>query len=97
MSGACEQYAIDLSAYFDEELEPAEAAAVKAHLEGCARCRVELERMRGLRQALNRTGAAALPERRLLQDLMRALGQPESRQGAGRNGEEQGRGVTRGR
>lgn len=97
MSGACDRFAVDLSAYFDDELDPAEAAAVKAHVDGCARCRAELDKMRGLRNALNRTGEAALPERRLLQDLMRALSQPESQKSGGLTTGERGPGVTRGR
>lgn len=98
MSGECEQFAVDLSAYFDGELPPDEAAAVKAHVDGCARCRADLNKMRGLRAALQRTGAAAAPEKRLIQDLMRTLQRPEGQDG-GRLGDGIGRGpaFTRGR
>ena len=94
MSGECDRIAVDLSAYFDEELDPGEAAAVKAHLDGCARCRAQLDKMRGLRRALNSSSAATLPEHRLLKDLMRALqGQEGKERGESRAGENPG--VTR--
>jgi hypothetical protein len=37
---------LDLSAYLDEALAPAERAGVAAHLDGCARCRAQLAELR---------------------------------------------------
>lgn len=47
-----------LSAYLDNELTAEDAAPVRAHLETCARCRSELERLRGVKRLLG-----AVPER----------------------------------
>lgn len=57
-----------LSAYVDGELEPALGAAVEAHLDGCAECRMELESLREVRRRL-----AAAPRREAPGDLVRAL------------------------
>jgi len=98
MSGECEKFAVDLSAYFDDELGAEEATAVKAHLTGCARCRADLDKMRGLRDALHHTGDTAVPEKRLIQDLMRALQRPagQDARGPGEAGR-RGPNLTRGR
>lgn len=45
----CEAMAMELSAYFDNELGPAKAAQVRQHLEHCADCRRRLEGMQRLR------------------------------------------------
>lgn len=78
MAVDCESFAVDLSAYFDGELDAREAAAVSEHLSGCGACRSKLEKMRLLREALHRSGSAALPEDRLIEDLMRALRRPDA-------------------
>ena len=56
MSGMTEHPDIDLSAYLDEALAPADRAAVAAHLEGCARCRSRLADLRATSRII-----AALP------------------------------------
>lgn len=71
---ACREYAVDLSAYFDGELEEPERAELEAHLADCQGCRHDLEKMGRLRQAMT----AMRPPRqqrsgRLLRDLMRSL------------------------
>ena len=91
MKSECEKLAVELSAYFDKELNGAQAAAVEAHLAGCADCRGDLEKMTRLRNALHDSGTRAAPETRLLQDLMQALRRPERNDGRelfeiGRNG-----------
>ena len=45
-----------LSAYLDEGLAPGEANAVRAHLDGCARCRRRLDELRATSRLI-----AALP------------------------------------
>lgn len=53
-----------LSAYLDQELPPDQEAAVRRHVEGCAECRVELERLSRVKHLLS-----ALPERTAPGDL----------------------------
>lgn len=50
-----------LSAYLDGELAPAEMAAARAHLAGCATCRVELEELRAGKDLLGRLRAMEPP------------------------------------
>lgn len=69
----CESFAVDLSAYFDDELDAKETALVEEHLSGCAACQGNLAKMRRLRDALHRSSGPAGPASRLVEDLMRAL------------------------
>jgi anti-sigma factor RsiW len=50
-----------LSAYLDDELEPAERAALERHLPGCLRCQSELRELRAVRGLLRALPAPALP------------------------------------
>lgn len=56
MSGMTEHPDLDLSAYLDEALAPADRATVAAHLDGCARCRSRLADLRATSRII-----AALP------------------------------------
>ncbi len=58
---ACKAYSVDLSAYFDGELEGDELARLEAHLDDCDACRGSLDRFTQLRSALN---SMAKPPRR---------------------------------
>lgn len=70
----CEAIAMDLSAYFDNELGPAEAAQVKHHLEHCADCRKKLEGMQHMRDAFAALARPAeSPRRSILQSLRKIL------------------------
>ena len=80
MNDECKQLAVDLSAYFDQELDEAETRAVESHLADCADCRESLEKMGRLRAALHTAPPPPL-EQKLIQDLMQALRQPERRAG----------------
>lgn len=40
---SCEELSEELSAYVDDELSPAERERLEAHLQGCDRCRLELQ------------------------------------------------------
>jgi len=71
MSGMNDHPELQLSAYLDEALSPAERAAVSAHLDGCAVCRRRLEDLR----ATSRLIAALptlVPTRSLVPHLERA-------------------------
>jgi predicted anti-sigma-YlaC factor YlaD len=81
MKRDCQDFAVELSAYFDNELNEQDALVVEAHLAECANCRGDLEKMGKLRAMLNAPSAPTLPEEQLIQDLMRALRGPEPRDG----------------
>jgi len=49
---ACQDLAVDLSAYFDGELAGEEKAALERHLDSCESCRKRLDGMARLRIAL---------------------------------------------
>lgn len=69
MSKGCKRYAVDLSAYFDGELEGDALTDLERHLDRCEGCRDTLQRLRKLRNALH---ALARPPRRqhsILDDL----------------------------
>lgn len=46
----CESVRLDLSAYLDDELTPARAAAIEEHLVGCPTCREEERSLRAVRR-----------------------------------------------
>lgn len=51
MDKACEEMALELSAFFDGELTPAEQGRIESHLSGCESCNHVLEDMGRLRSA----------------------------------------------
>ena len=53
----CSTTSSELSALLDDELLPERAAAVRAHVAGCSRCRADLQALESVRRAL-RTGVA---------------------------------------
>ncbi|MDH4225279.1 MAG: zf-HC2 domain-containing protein [Deltaproteobacteria bacterium] len=52
MSTICKQYAVDLSAYFDGELDADETRFLEAHLATCTDCRESLAKMDSIRSTL---------------------------------------------
>ena len=56
MKELCSKFSVDLSAHFDGELEAEEEHALKSHLEGCERCRANLEKMRKIRSVMSGFG-----------------------------------------
>lgn len=48
----CKRFAVNLSAYFDGELQGDPLTKLKAHLQGCAACQHELETFAKIRKAL---------------------------------------------
>jgi hypothetical protein len=58
---ACEHVRPDLGAYALGALEPAEAAAVEAHLAACPECAAELARLEGLPSLLARADGLEIP------------------------------------
>ena len=69
----CEAIAVDLSAYYDGELEEERTAAVEAHLSDCAACRSQLDKMSKLSNALHAIGNLDAPKRPLVEELLREL------------------------
>ncbi|HYI18469.1 MAG TPA: zf-HC2 domain-containing protein [Solirubrobacteraceae bacterium] len=61
MSTACEHVRPDLGAYALGALEPAEAAAVEAHLPGCPDCAAELARLEPLPGLVARADGLEIP------------------------------------
>ncbi len=55
-----------LSAYLDDQLDPAERAALEIHLSDCPACQAELADLRALRSMLRAMAAPALPRSFLL-------------------------------
>jgi anti-sigma factor RsiW len=77
MVKGCKAYAVELSAYFDGELEGRALQDIEAHLTGCDACRNTLDRLTRLRVALH---AMTRPHRRhgsILEDLRARLAQEE--------------------
>lgn len=65
----CEE--AELSAYFDNELSPAEAEFVRQHLDQCPACAAELSRYRRVREALSGYAAPATLHARVTRHLER--------------------------
>lgn len=73
-SSGCESMAMELSAFFDNELAAAEATQVKQHLEHCGACRKKLEGMQRLRDGFAHMAEHRVaPRRSVLQGLMKLL------------------------
>lgn len=73
MTKGCQKYSVDLSAYFDGELDEEEEAALKVHLEQCEGCSGSLKRMQSLRNALTSLNRPSLGGRSVLEDLKAKL------------------------
>jgi anti-sigma factor RsiW len=70
MDKACEEMALELSAYFDGELTPAEHGRIESHLNGCESCNNALEDMGRLRSAFQ---ALESPERSLRKPIFKEI------------------------
>lgn len=73
MSGECKKYSVDLSAYFDGELEGKELAQMEAHLADCENCRSGLDKMTLLSSALSSISQSPIHRRSVLKDLRAKL------------------------
>jgi anti-sigma factor RsiW len=51
-AGACSDWGLVLHAFFDGELDTADAQACELHLERCQRCSRELRNLKSIRQKL---------------------------------------------
>ncbi len=70
----CEAMAMDLSAYFDNELDAAQAAQVKQHLAHCAVCRNKLAGMQRMRDGFSQLADHRVaPRRSILYSLLKLL------------------------
>lgn len=85
MSKGCKTYAVDLSAYFDGELEGEAAERMEKHLGTCEGCREALGRLGKLRSALHSLARPSQPGRSILSDLKARMAE-ESRKERGEKG-----------
>lgn len=74
----CKAYAVDLSAYFDHELQGTALERMEAHLEVCENCREALVRLGTLRKALHALARPPRRRRSILEDLQMRLAEEES-------------------
>lgn len=72
MSKACPNMEVELSAYFDDELEPHEIDAVDEHLVDCENCRLALQEMAKIREAFSSLSPPG-KQKPIFQDLMAKL------------------------
>lgn len=86
MGENCQSFSVDLSAFFDGELEGEELSAIETHLESCTRCAGELEKMRKLSGAIHRASEGSPVRRPLFQEIMSRLGEEENLDEPGRGG-----------
>jgi anti-sigma factor RsiW len=68
---SCERLSLNLSAYFDGELDGEDRAAVELHLGECEACGGKLEQMRALRSAMTRL-SVAMPRGGSVLDMLKA-------------------------
>lgn len=77
MGSECGKFVVNLSAYFDEELEDAAAEAMKRHLMTCEACRADLEKMGHIHELFAAT-VKMLPGRNtMVEDIFAKLKQAE--------------------
>lgn len=73
MQKNCKQYSVELSAYFDEELEDQELLDMEAHLRDCDDCRQGLKKLKKLHSALSSLSKPPIHRRSVLDDLKAKL------------------------
>ena len=73
MSKVCKPFSVDLSAYFDDELEGGELEAMEAHLSDCEGCQEGLKKLKRLRKALSTMRESPTHHRSVLDDLRAKL------------------------
>jgi len=73
MSKVCQPFSVDLSAYFDDELEGGELEAMEAHLSDCEDCQEGLKKLKRLRNALATMRKTPTHHRSVLEDLKAEL------------------------
>ena len=69
----CYIYAVDLSAYFDGELDGERMREIELHIHDCLGCRDTLAKMRLLSEALRAVSRVKIPGRPLVDKLLREL------------------------
>ena len=72
MRDNCGKFAVELSVYFDGELEGEAAEAMEGHLEVCPSCRASLEKMRRIRSAMHTAAKGPRTQRRSMVDEIMA-------------------------
>ena len=73
MSKDCKPFSVELSAYFDDELEGEELERMEAHLSDCEGCQEGLKKLKRLRKALSTMRESPTHHRSVLDDLRAKL------------------------
>ena len=73
MSKDCKPFSVELSAYFDDELEGVELEGMEAHLSECEYCQDGLKKLKKLRNALVTMRKSPIHHRSVLDDLKAKL------------------------
>ena len=73
MSKDCKPFSVELSAYFDDELEGEELEGMEAHLSNCEDCQQSLKKLNVLRNALATMSKTPTHRRSVLEDLKAKL------------------------
>ena len=73
MSKDCKPFSVELSAYFDDELEGEELEGMEAHLSDCEDCQEGLKKLKRLRKALSTMRESPTHHRSVLDDLRAKL------------------------
>ena len=73
MTVECKKYSVDLSAYFDGELEGEDLSRMETHLATCDNCRAGLDKLTLLRSAMTSISQSPVHRRSVLDDLKAKL------------------------
>lgn len=69
----CPEYRVDLSAYFDGELDGESLLRMEQHLQQCEGCQASLAKLRKLRSAMSELGRGAREGQSVLEALRKRL------------------------
>ena len=75
MSKECKSYSVDLSAYFDGELEGEALEKMQIHLKGCKDCKQKLDKFGKLHNAMAGLSGPSRQGRSILDDIKAKLEQ----------------------
>lgn len=85
MGKACQNYSLNISAFFDGELEGDELKELELHLQSCEFCQTDLEGMKNIQAVISAASASSPPleSRSLFKDIMAKVKEEEKEEEAG--------------